>query len=144
MPLERVPPFLVHLFQPFAKTHLGQTLDQQQLYRLCADKLWTPQASFHSLRQCVKWGREEGLDMTRYRRFYLGYANVIAFRKQGDVSDTPRDTVKVRCLSCYSTTSKTRDAFRCERCGSTYLLEKGIYRFSPGAPAASAGWERAP
>ncbi len=127
MPLERVPRFVVRMLQPFAKTHLGQSLDDGQLRRLLGDKLWTPQASFHSIRQIRCWGAEEGLTMTAYKRFYLGYANVMKLVKNGAPEDGNRRQVSVRCLTCGGgpmTRNETR--YQC-RCGHAYPRDGGIW-----------------
>ena len=81
-PLERAPVALARTLQPFARAHLKQELSDRELLHLLGDKLWTPQATFHSLEQVRQWGAEEGLDLERTRTFFLGYANVFGFRKR--------------------------------------------------------------
>ena len=80
-PLESAPRALSRALQPFARAHLRQDLSDQQLLHLLGDKLWTPQATFHSVDQVRQWGAEEGLTLERTRPFFLGYANVFGFRK---------------------------------------------------------------
>ena len=84
IPLHRIPRFLLRTLQPFARWHLGQTLNDEQLCNLLGDKLWTPQATFHSLSEVQRWGLEEGLILTATKKFFLGYANVMRFLKQGE------------------------------------------------------------
>jgi SAM-dependent methyltransferase len=81
-PLERAPLGLARALQPFARVHLKQELSDQQLLHLLGDKLWTPQATFHSVDQVREWGEREGLLLERRRAFFLGYANVYSFRKR--------------------------------------------------------------
>ncbi len=81
-PLERAPKALARALQPFARAHLKQELSDRQLLHLLGDKLWTPRATFHSVEQVTRWGREEGLELERSRAFFLGYANVFGFRKR--------------------------------------------------------------
>lgn len=83
LPLSRIPAWMLYVLQPFVATHLGQTLSETQLRNLLGDKLWTPQATFHSVSQVRRWGLEDNLVLTDVRRFYLGYANVLRFEKQG-------------------------------------------------------------
>jgi ubiquinone/menaquinone biosynthesis C-methylase UbiE len=80
-PLECAPLFLARALQPFARAHLRQRLSEKQLLHLLGDKLWTPQATFHSVSEVRQWGAEEGLRLERIRPFFLGYANVFGFRK---------------------------------------------------------------
>ena len=81
-PLERAPLLLARGLQPFARAHLKQELSDRQLMHLLGDKLWTPQATFHSVSQVRAWGEQEGLVLERTRAFFLGYANVFGFRKR--------------------------------------------------------------
>lgn len=81
-PLESAPLFLARGLQPFARAHLKQELSDRQLLHLLGDKLWTPQATFHSIDEVRRWGEEEGLVLEKRRAFFLGYANVFSFRKR--------------------------------------------------------------
>jgi ubiquinone/menaquinone biosynthesis C-methylase UbiE len=81
-PLERAPLALARALQPFARAHLKQELSDRQLLHLLGDKLWTPQATFHSVDEVRRWGAEEGLELELTRPFFLGYANVFGFRKR--------------------------------------------------------------
>jgi ubiquinone/menaquinone biosynthesis C-methylase UbiE len=130
IPLESVPDTIVNMLQPFAKSHLNQTLNEHQLRRLLGDKLWTPQCTFHTLGEIRKWGAEEGLTMTKYKRFYLGYANVMAFKKSGIQRTEPAEEVKLRCIKCgHFPLSKSEEGCSCEKCGAEFKKEEGIYRF---------------
>ncbi len=84
LPLNRIPYWMLRTLQPFVKAHLGQTLNHEQLGNLLGDKLWTPQATFHSISEVRKWGHEEGMNLVATKKFYLGYANVMQFKKQGE------------------------------------------------------------
>src|SRR5205823_5227175 len=88
LPLSSIPRWMVWSMQPFARMHLGQKLNDAQCRRLLGDKLWTPQATFHSVAQLRRWGEEEGMTMMGVKKFFLGYANVVHFRKEGG-SGTP-------------------------------------------------------
>lgn len=79
--LEHIPRFIVKLLGPLARWHLGVSLPENQLRRLLGDKLWTPQATFHSRRQIVDWGVEDGLLCDRWQHFFLGYATVYRFTR---------------------------------------------------------------
>jgi ubiquinone/menaquinone biosynthesis C-methylase UbiE len=128
--LDAVPDGIVKMLQPFVKSHLNQKLDDYQLRRLLGDKLWTPQCTFHTLGEIKKWAADEGLTMTRYKRFYLGYANVMAFKKDGAPISKPTEELKLRCIECgYSPLSKSEEGCCCEKCGSEFKKEEGIYRF---------------
>jgi len=131
VPLERVPRFVVRLLQPFARTHLGQSLDDWQLRRLLGDKLWTPQATFHSIRQIRRWGEEEGLAMTAYKRFYLGYANIMKLVKKGSLEGSGRRQVRVRCTRCGGgPMGRYEGRSQCD-CGHIYRLVEGIWECLP-------------
>ncbi len=82
IPLHRIPRWMLRTLQPFARGHLDQPLNDTQLRNLLGDKLWTPQATFHSVSEVRSWGMEEGLKLTRAKKFYLGYANVMRFEKR--------------------------------------------------------------
>ena len=132
VPLASVPSFMVRMMQPFVKSHLGETLDEPLLRRLLGDKLWTPHATFHTLREIKKWGAEEGLTMFAWKRFYHAYANVMAFKKAGNASSEPKETAALRCLKCgESPISKLPDSARCRNCDATYLKMDGVYEFLP-------------
>lgn len=132
IPLDAVPVGIVKMLQPFAKFHLNQELNDHQLRRLLGDKLWTPQCTFHTLGEIKKWAAEEGLTMIRYKRFFLGYANVMAFKKSGAPSSGPTEELMLRCLECgNSPLFKSKEGSRCEKCGADFRKEEGIYRFLP-------------
>jgi ubiquinone/menaquinone biosynthesis C-methylase UbiE len=132
VPLRSVPRGVVRLMQPFVKSHLQERLDEHQLRRLLGDKLWTPNATFHTLNQIRKWGEEEGLTMATWKRFYHAYANVMIFKKSGTLRAAPPHGVKLRCLKCgHSPLPNSQEAFSCEQCGATYDKVDGIYRCLP-------------
>jgi SAM-dependent methyltransferase len=134
VPLDRVPVWVVRLLQPFAKGHLGQPLDDQQLRRLLGDKLWTPQATFHSVSEVRRWGAEEGLTMTAHKKFYLGYANVMRFVKQGSRDPSVRREIRVKCRQCGQEPMVRSDqGYLCGRCQHRYALDGGIFRCIPSA-----------
>ena len=127
-PLRRVPRWLLYSLQPFARAHLGQSLDETQLRNLLGDKLWTPQATFHSVSQVRRWGREEGLELTGFKRFYLGYANVMRFVKQGSGNDERRE-LQVRGTRNGDGLMRRGDtSYTCEQCDRSYPVEGGIIR----------------
>jgi SAM-dependent methyltransferase len=129
VPLHRVPRFIVKMMQPFAKSHLGEKLEEPQLRRLLGDKLWTPHATLHTVGEIEKWGKEEGLTMTQWKRFYHSYANVMAFTKEGQPRSESNGEVKLRCLKCgNSPLKRSKDAFTCSKCKESYKKEEGIYR----------------
>jgi SAM-dependent methyltransferase len=128
VPLDRVPLGIVRLLQPFARWHLHQTLSDEQLRRLLGDKLWTPQATFHTVAEVRRWGREEGMTLTGHRTFFLGYANVMRFVKSGEPDRAPRREVAVRCLKCGSEPmTRAKAGYLCDRCQSTYPLDNGVF-----------------
>jgi ubiquinone/menaquinone biosynthesis C-methylase UbiE/ribosomal protein S27AE len=132
IPLSSVPRFIVRMMQPFVKNHLGQKLDDEQLRRLLGDKLWTPHATFHSIRQMEQWGEEEGLEVIGWKRFYLGYANTMCYRKKGKSESSAPSQIKLRCLKCkHAPLTEHNGLFACGKCGSTYENENGIMRFQP-------------
>jgi len=126
IPLERVPVWVVRLLQPFARSHLGQSLDDEQLRRLLGDKLWTPQATFHSVREVRRWGEEEGLAWRGRKRFYLGYANVMCFTKAGPRAAGVQRELRLRCTECGSPMIRGNDGHRCDKCPFTYPVDGGI------------------
>lgn len=131
VPLERVPRFVVRLLQPFAQTHLGQSLDDWQLRRLLGDKLWTPRATFHSIRQIRRWGEEEGLTMAAYKRFYLGYANIMKLVKKDALEGGGRRQVRVRCTKCGGgPMARYEGRYQCA-CGHIYPLVESIWECLP-------------
>jgi SAM-dependent methyltransferase len=129
VPLHAVPRSVVQMMQPFVKTHLGESLDEAQLRRLLGDKLWTPHATFHTVKEIKTWGEEEGLKMIQRKRFFHNYANVMSFQKVGTPRSTPAEIVSLRCLKCgCSPINGPPDAFSCNNCGQTYEKVEGIYR----------------
>jgi len=129
VPLSAVPSIVVRLMQPFARSHLGERLDEPQLRRLLGDKLWTPNATFHTLHEIKKWGQEEGLDMVSWKRFYHAYANVVQFKKRGPHRSTPATEVKLKCLKCHhSPLVESERTFSCTQCSATYRQLDGIFQ----------------
>lgn len=129
IPLERVPAWMVRTLQPFARTHLGQKLDLEQLRNLLGDKLWTPRATFHSVRQVRRWGDAEGLDFVKAKKFYLGYANVMLFRKRGEARATPRSEIVLRCTECGESPMRRGEGGHvCPNCETSYEIREGIIR----------------
>jgi ubiquinone/menaquinone biosynthesis C-methylase UbiE len=132
IPLDSVPSSVVKLLQPFVKSHLNQKFDEPQLRRLLGDKLWTPHCTFHTLGEIRKWGEEEGLRMTKWKRFYLGYANVMAFKKAGVSNLEPKKEVILRCLRCgYYPLLKSESGCQCNKCGAEFPKKDNIYHFLP-------------
>lgn len=129
LPLSRIPRWILGLLQPFVKSHLGQTLTEDQLRNLLGDTLWTPQATFHSVSEVCRWGIQEGLTLVETKRFYLGYANVMRFQKRGRHDATTRREVLLKCLKCGDAPMKRRNAgFTCRQCGHAYSIDEGITR----------------
>jgi ribosomal protein L44E len=116
------------MLQPFVKSHLGQTLNESQLRNLLGDKLWTPQATFHSVSEVRTWGIEERLKLVATKRFYLGYANVMRFVKEGRDS-TLRRALKLKCLRCETSPMKPAGTdYLCGNCKNRYAIDSGIIR----------------
>ncbi len=127
IPLDRIPIPMVKMMQPFVKIHLGQTMDDRQLRNLLGDKLWTPQATFHSVSEVRKWGMEEGLTLVATRKFFLGYANVMKFQKHGKHSPSIRREVKFKCLKCgHDPMKKIDTGYICCQCNHEYGLDDDI------------------
>lgn len=127
VPLSQIPRFLLRTLQPFAKWHLRQVLDEEQLRNLLGDKLWTPQATFHSVSEVRMWGIEEGLELTATRKFFLGYANVMRFVKKNQNHVSGRREVCVKCLKCgEAPMERHQGGYSCVRCGHVYVLDQGI------------------
>ena len=134
VPLSAVPRFIVRMMQPFVKAHLGQKLDDEMLRRLLGDKLWTPHATFHSIREMTKWGEEDGLEVVAWKRFYVGYANTVCYRKKGEADPNAQSQLKLRCLKCESqNVAEANGVYTCESCGSYYENVGGIFHFRPKA-----------
>jgi SAM-dependent methyltransferase len=129
LPLNRIPRMGLLMLQPFVKSHLGQTLNEDQLRNLLGDKLWTPQATFHSVSEVRTWGIEEGLRLTATKRFFLGYANVMRFVKQGQPDKSHRRLLALKCLKCGEfPMSSAGSVYACDNCGNTYEVDDGIVR----------------
>ncbi len=129
VPLRRVPLRLARVLQPFARTHLGQRLTDEQLRNLLGDKLWTPQATFHSVSEVRRWGAEEGLRLAAVKKFFLGYANVMRFEKQGEPDVALHRSVAVKCVRCGAAPLTSREtAYACLACGHDYRIDDGIVR----------------
>jgi hypothetical protein len=77
--LERVPKAMILLARLSTRMLTGLTLDDDQLRRMIADQLWTPQASFHTGREVRRWSSTLGLRLVRRRR-YLGYSGLYVLR----------------------------------------------------------------
>lgn len=129
IPLDRIPSAALSLLQPFVQTHLGQKLNDVQLRNLLGDKLWTPQATFHSISEVKKWGIEEGLKLTAYKRFYLGYANVMRFVKEGEFDPTINRELLLKCLECENSEMTERDhQYECVSCNNIYETDRGVIK----------------
>jgi ubiquinone/menaquinone biosynthesis C-methylase UbiE len=129
VPLDRIPSWTLGVLQPFVQSHLHQELNTEELRNLLGDKLWTPQATFHTVSQVRRWGTEEGLRLVAVKRFYLGYANVMRFEKVGASDRSARRQVSVKCLNCGSSPMrKSEEGYRCGHCGNVYGLDGGITR----------------
>lgn len=139
VPLDRIPRWAVRLLQPFATSHLGQRLNDEQLRRLLGDKLWTPQATFHSVAEVARWGREERLTMVAHKKFYLGYANVMHFKKAGELSVTGGPEAPFQCLSCGHTPMEpSATGIECPSCGRMYPEKEGIISSLAPTPSPEA------
>jgi ubiquinone/menaquinone biosynthesis C-methylase UbiE len=125
VPLDSVPSGMLAMLQPFVKSHLGQTLDDAQLRNLLGDKLWTPQATFHSVAEVRRWGLESGLTLTKTKKFFLGYANVMRFEKAGTKATGRRD-LALRCLHCGGRMAQDAGGYSCEKCSRSFSLDNGI------------------
>jgi hypothetical protein len=120
---------MVRILQPFAKSHLEQTLSDEQLRNLLGDKLWTPQASFHSITEVRKWGAEEGLNLVNTKKFFLGYANVMKFVRNGGRNNSVFHELKLKCLRCNDGEMKRENAVHvCTTCGHIYETDGGIIK----------------
>jgi ubiquinone/menaquinone biosynthesis C-methylase UbiE/ribosomal protein L44E len=129
VPLDRIPHLALSMLQPFVKSHLKQTLNDDQLRNLLGDKLWTPQATFHSVSEVRKWGLEEGLKLTATKKFFLGYANVMRFVKQGQPDSSVRRELALKCLRCGESPMLSQESlYTCSRCGNAYQVDGGIVR----------------
>ena len=132
IPLERVPKWMLWSMQPFAKSHLKQELDPEQLRRLLGDKLWTPQATFHSIAQLRRWGEQENLTFVAYKRFYLGYANVVKFVKNGRSTQTARRELRLCCpTDGHGDMTAQSDGYACDHCSRRYPTAGGIIDCAP-------------
>ncbi len=127
MPLDRVPSGFLKILQPFVKAHLGQSLDDAQLRNLLGDKLWTPQATFHSVAQVRRWGQEEGLRLVARKKFFLGYANVMRFVKAGERQQERTRDLGLRCVRCGAVPMTLAvSEYSCTGCGNVYPVDGGI------------------
>lgn len=127
VPLNRIPFWIVRMLQPFAKSHLQQNLDDEQLRNLLGDKLWTPQATFHSVSQVRRWGMEEGLTFLATKKFFLGYANVMRFVKKDQPGVSGRREIALMCIKCGNAPMQKKDSgYVCGRCGHEYGVDKDI------------------
>jgi ubiquinone/menaquinone biosynthesis C-methylase UbiE len=136
IPLAKIPRWMVQTMQPFVRSHLGQSLDETQLRNLLGDKLWTPQATFHSISQVQQWGAEDGLDLVATKKFFLGYANVMCFKKRGLGFTASEREVTLKCLTCgYSPMINGNGSYTCPSCQQAYEQEGGIYKTLQSVPA---------
>ncbi len=78
--LEKLPHWALGMIRifAFATTHLKY--DDDQLRRLIADQIWSPQVTFHSRNQIQRWGLESGL-ILRKRLKHLLYSDVYIFER---------------------------------------------------------------
>jgi SAM-dependent methyltransferase len=133
IPLDRVPRWVLKTLQPFARKHLGQSLDEVELRNLLGDLLWTPRATFHSVSEVRRWGVEEGLTFVASKKFFMGYANVMQFRKSGSSASNRRRLLQVRCVKCGAPAMALRDdAYTCDRCAHVYQDKSGIFETLAG------------
>jgi ubiquinone/menaquinone biosynthesis C-methylase UbiE len=128
VPLTSVPSWVVRGMQPFVKGHLGMKLGEPELRKLLGDKLWTPHATFHSVGEVEGWGKQEGLELLDWKRFYHNYANVFCFRKRGESAGEPKPEPALRCTGCgASPMSNERSAYICRECGAAYANRGGYF-----------------
>lgn len=121
VPLAAAPGWMVRAMQPFVKGHLGMELSEPELRKLLGDKLWTPHATFHSVDEIEGWGKQEGLDLLAWKRFYHGYANVFCFQKRGERPVAPRAELAMRCVACgEAPMDPAYRAYVCQNCGGSY------------------------
>lgn len=134
-PLASVPSWIVRCMQPFVKGHLGMKLGEPELRKLLGDKLWTPHATFHSVSEVEGWGKQEGLELLAFKRFYHNYANVFCFRKAGAAGFEPRQAPALRCTCCGAAPMRNeRSAYVCRECGASYENRGGYFdTLSPDA-----------
>ncbi|MBL6991669.1 MAG: methyltransferase domain-containing protein [Bacteriovoracaceae bacterium] len=132
IPLDRVPYFVVAPLQIFVKMHLGQSLDRVQLLHLLGDKLWSPRASFHSIKEIKSWAHQEGFKILEIKRFFLGYANIYKLEKE--IKDNvpthslaPRRSLQIQCLQCQALMRKEKLNFTCNTCKSKYHYTGGVH-----------------
>lgn len=128
LPLSRIPRWMLHTLQPFVRWHLGQQLNDAQLRNLLGDKLWTPRATFHSISEVRRWGSEEGLTLVATKKFFLGYANVMCFRKHGHQDHSVFRQVLLKCANCgRAPMRRDDDAYACDACAHRYPVDGGVY-----------------
>ena len=135
VPLESVPSWMVRGMQPFVKSHLGMKLSEPELRKLLGDKLWTPHASFHTVGELERWGKQDGLELLAWKRFFHNYANVFCFRKTGDAPFAPASHPELRCTACGAAPMRNeRSAYVCRECGVSYANRGGYFdTLSPDA-----------
>ncbi len=128
VPLDAVPSWLVRGMQPFVRGHLGMKLSEPELRKLLGDKLWTPHATFHTVSEIEGWGRQEGLDLLAWKRFYHNYANVFCFRKTGELAGQAAREPWLRCTGCGSAPMRRESrAYVCRACGGSYEDRGGYF-----------------
>lgn len=128
VPLASAPSWMVRAMQPFVKGHLGMRLGEPELRKLLGDKLWTPHATFHSVGEIEAWGKQEGLELLAFKRFYHNYANVFCFQKKGAPAAEPRREPSLRCVSCGAAPMRReRSAYVCRECGDEYADRGGYF-----------------
>jgi len=127
VPLNRIPRWVLKFLQPVVKSHLGQRLNDEQLRNLLGDKLWTPQATFHSISEVRRWGVQEGVRLVGKTKFFLGYANVMRFKKEGRQELAVRRELVLRCVDCGDAPMIRRNReYKCDRCGRICRQVDGI------------------
>ncbi len=70
---------------------------------------------------------EEGLTLVATKRFFLGYANVMKFKKNGKHKPSIQREVQFKCLKCgHDPMEKNSSGYICSQCDHKYVLDDGI------------------
>jgi SAM-dependent methyltransferase len=81
--LDRTPRIVLRVMRLVVALQVSQRLIDEQLRRLLADQIWTPQASFHSWRQIKRWAAEMNLAVIKRNRLFC-HGNLVVFERKSN------------------------------------------------------------
>lgn len=127
LPLAKVPNFSLSAIQLIMLAHQGSKIPTDQLRNLLGDKLWTPNVSFHSVKEMEAWAAPLGVKVLKSDTYFLNSAFVVLLQKPGKSEHEPNRPIEMICPSCKKIPLlRQTNGFVCATCQFQYHTEQGI------------------